>query len=197
MALNETSLRDVIMMEVARVNEAGGVLGRPIEPVALDPASDWAAYRDLAHILTQAHHVAAIFGCWTSASRKMVIPLIEREDTLLFYPLQYEGEEQSPNVFYLGASPNQQAIPALEYLMSAAGGAFSRFFLLELTTSIRAPPTAFCAPSLKPRAFRWPIAQSSTSRSATATGAPKSKRCNASGQAGEAPSSPPSMAILI
>jgi urea transport system substrate-binding protein len=130
MALNETSLRDVIMMEVARVNAAGGILGRMIEPVALDPASDWAAYRDMAHVMTQEHHVAAIFGCWTSASRKMVIPLVERADTLLFYPLQYEGEEQSPNVFYLGATPNQQAIPALEYLLSAAGGAFSRFFFI-------------------------------------------------------------------
>jgi urea transport system substrate-binding protein len=130
MALNETSLRDVILMEVARVNEAGGLLGRPIAPVVLDPASDWALYRDMASRMIHDHEVVAIFGCWTSASRKCVLPVVEQADRLLFYPLQYEGEEQSPNVFYLGAAPNQQAIPALEYLMSAAGGGFSRFFFV-------------------------------------------------------------------
>lgn len=130
MALNETSLRDVVLMEAARANARGGLLGRPIAPVVLDPGSDWMRYRDMAHTLVTEHAVAAIFGCWTSASRKSVLPVIEEADRLLFYPLQYEGEEQSPNVFYLGATPNQQAIPALEFLMSAAGGAFSRFFFI-------------------------------------------------------------------
>jgi urea transport system substrate-binding protein len=130
MALNETSLRDVTLMEVDRINAAGGILGRPVEPVVLDPASRWAAYADMAQALATEHGVAAIFGCWTSAARKFVVPVVERANNLLFYPMQYEGEEQSPNVFYLGATPNQQAIPALEYLMSAAGGAFGRFFFI-------------------------------------------------------------------
>jgi urea transport system substrate-binding protein len=130
MALNETSLRDVILMEVDRVNAAGGLLGRRIDAIALDPASDWSLYRDMAHALVHEHGVAAIFGCWTSISRKSVLPVIEQADNLLFYPMQYEGEESSANVFYLGATPNQQAIPALEFLMSAAGGAHTRFFFV-------------------------------------------------------------------
>jgi urea transport system substrate-binding protein len=130
MAINETSLRDVTLMEIARVNAAGGLLGRNIEPVILDPRSDWASYRDMAQDLVSRHQVAAIFGCWTSISRKAVLPVVEAADTLLYYPVQYEGEEQSRNVFYLGATPNQQAIPALEYLMSPAGGAYTRFFAI-------------------------------------------------------------------
>jgi urea transport system substrate-binding protein len=130
MALNETSLRDVILMEVERINAAGGLLGQKLEPVVLDPGSEWPAYAEMAQALIQKHRVAAIFGCWTSAARQCVVPVVERANNLLFYPMQYEGEEQSPNVFYLGATPNQQAIPALEYLMSAAGGAFGRFFFI-------------------------------------------------------------------
>lgn len=130
MALNETSLRDVILMEVDRVNAEGGLLGKMIEPLAPDPRSDWMSYRDLAHRLIHDDGVAALFGCWTSVSRKSVLPVIEEADILLFYPMQYEGEEQSRNVFYLGAPPNQQAIPAVEYLMSPEGGAFNRFFLI-------------------------------------------------------------------
>ena len=130
MALAETSLRDVLMMEVARINAAGGLLGRQLEVVALNPDSDWMAYRDMAHALIHEHQVAAIFGCWTSISRKSVLPVVEDADCLLLYPMQYEGEEQSRNIFYFGATPNQQAIPALEYMMSPAGGAFSRFFFL-------------------------------------------------------------------
>ena len=130
MALNETSLRDVLLMEVARVNGEGGVLGRPLEAVVLDPGSNWPAYRDMARAMIHEHGVAAIFGCWTSVSRKIVLPVVEEADSLLFYPVQYEGEEQSRNIFYLGAAPNQQAIPAIEYLMSPAAGAFTRFFFL-------------------------------------------------------------------
>jgi len=130
MALSETSLRDVILMELGRVNAQGGILGRPVEAVVLDPGSDWMHYRDMAHTLVHERRVAAIFGCWTSAARKAVLPVVEEANALLFYPLQYEGEEQSPNIFYLGATPNQQAIPAIEYLMSTAGGAFGRFFFM-------------------------------------------------------------------
>ena len=130
MALSEASLRDVILMEVDRVNARGGLLGRMVEPVVVDPGSDWIRYRDMAHSLIHEHRVAAIFGCWTSASRKAVLPVVEEANALLFYPLQYEGEEQSPNVFYLGATPNQQAMPAIEFLLSSEGGAYGRFFFL-------------------------------------------------------------------
>ncbi len=130
MALSETSLRDVLLMEIGRVNAQGGILGRPIEAVVLDPGSTWMRYRDMAHAMVHEYGVAAIFGCWTSVSRKAVMPVVVEADVLLFYPLQYEGEEQSPNIFYLGATPNQQAIPAIEYLMSTAGGAFGRFFFM-------------------------------------------------------------------
>jgi urea transport system substrate-binding protein len=130
MALNETSLRDVLLMEIDRVNGAGGLLGRPLEPVVRDPRSDWMSYRDLAHTMIYEDGVEVMFGCWTSLSRKSVLPVVEEADILLFYPMQYEGEEQSRNIFYLGAPPNQQAIPAVEYLMSPEGGAFDRFFLI-------------------------------------------------------------------
>jgi urea transport system substrate-binding protein len=130
MAIGETPMRDVLMMEIERVNRAGGLLGRQIEPVVVDPASDWMAYRDLAHDLITKSDVQALFGCWTSSSRKSVLPVVEEADRLLFYPVQYEGEELSRNVFYFGATPNQQAIPALEYLISPAGGGFRRFFFL-------------------------------------------------------------------
>ena len=130
MALAESSLRDVLLMEVARVNASGGLLGRQIEVMAPNPGSDWMAYRDMAHSLIHEHQVEALFGCWTSISRKSVLPAVEEGDRLLFYPMQYEGEEQSRNIFYFGATPNQQAIPAVEYMMSPAAGAFSRFFFL-------------------------------------------------------------------
>ncbi len=130
MALEESLLRDAILMEIAQANAAGGLLGATIEPVVLDPASDWMAYRDMAHAMLHEQGVAAIFGCWTSASRKTVLPVVEQADSLLFYPVQYEGEEQSRNIFYLGATPNQQAIPAAEFMMSAGAGAFSRFFFI-------------------------------------------------------------------
>jgi urea transport system substrate-binding protein len=130
MALNETSLRDVLLMEIDRVNGAGGLLGKQLEPVVRDPRSDWMSYRDLAHTMIYEDGVEVMFGCWTSLSRKSVLPVVEEADILLFYPMQYEGEEQSRNIFYLGAPPNQQAIPAVEYLMSPEGGAFDRFFLI-------------------------------------------------------------------
>ena len=119
MAISETSLRDVVLMAVGEINKAGGVLGKQIEPVVVDPASDWPLFAEKAKELINTDHVAVTFGCWTSVSRKSVLPVFEEYNQLLFYPVQYEGEEQSLNVFYTGAAPNQQLIPAAEYMMDA------------------------------------------------------------------------------
>ena len=115
MAISETSLRDVVLMAVDELNAAGGVLGKQVEAVVVDPASDWPLFAEKAKELITKHDVSAIFGCWTSVSRKSVLPVIEEYNALLFYPVQYEGEEQSLNVFYTAASPNQQLVPAAAY----------------------------------------------------------------------------------
>jgi urea transport system substrate-binding protein len=130
MAISETSLKDVALMTIEEINEKGGVLGRKIEPVVVDPASNWPLFAEKARELIQKDKVAVVFGCWTSVSRKSVLPVFEELNGLLFYPVQYEGEESSYNVFYTGAAPNQQAIPAVEYLMSDQGGGAKRFVLL-------------------------------------------------------------------
>ena len=130
MAISETSLKDVALMTIEEINAAGGVLGKKLEPVVVDPASNWPLFAEKARELIEKHKVAVTFGCWTSVSRKSVLPVFEELDALLFYPVQYEGEECSKNVFYTGAAPNQQAIPAVEYLMSADGGGAKRFVLL-------------------------------------------------------------------
>jgi urea transport system substrate-binding protein len=130
MAISETSLKDVALMTIEEINEKGGILGRKIEPVIVDPASDWPLFAEKAKELLTREKVAAVFGCWTSVSRKSVLPVFEELNGLLFYPVQYEGEESSWNVFYTGAAPNQQAIPAVEYLMSKEGGGAKRFVLL-------------------------------------------------------------------
>ncbi|MBI2215730.1 MAG: urea ABC transporter substrate-binding protein [Candidatus Rokubacteria bacterium] len=130
MAISEVSLRDVVLMAVAEINAKGGVLGRPIQPVVVDPASNWDLFAEKAKQLLLQEKVAAVFGCWTSVSRKSVLPVFENNNGLLFYPVQYEGEECSRNVFYTGATPNQQLIPAAEYLMSKEGGGFKKFYLL-------------------------------------------------------------------
>jgi urea transport system substrate-binding protein len=130
MAISETSLKDVALMTIEEINAKGGVLGRKIEPVVVDPASNWPLFAEKARDLLQKDSVAVVFGCWTSVSRKSVLPVFEELNGLLFYPVQYEGEESSYNVFYTGAAPNQQAIPAVEYLMSDKGGAAKRFVLL-------------------------------------------------------------------
>jgi urea transport system substrate-binding protein len=130
MAISETSLRDVALMTIDEINSKGGVLGKKIEPVVVDPASNWPLFAEKARELLQKDQVAAVFGCWTSVSRKSVLPVFEELNGLLFYPVQYEGEESSYNVFYTGAAPNQQAIPAVEYLMSDKGGGAKRFVLL-------------------------------------------------------------------
>ena len=128
MAISETSLRDVVLMAVEEINAGGGVLGKQIEPVVVDPASDWPLFNEKARELITTHKVAVTFGCWTSVSRKSCLPTFEEYNQLLFYPVQYEGEEQSLNVFYTGASPNQQLIPAAQYMIRENGS--KKFYLL-------------------------------------------------------------------
>jgi urea transport system substrate-binding protein len=130
MAISETTLRDVALMTIAEINAKGGVLGKQLEPVVVDPASNWPLFAEKARQLVSKDKVAAVFGCWTSVSRKSVLPVFKELNSLLFYPVQYEGEEMEKNVFYTGAAPNQQAIPAVEYLMSKDGGSAKRFVLL-------------------------------------------------------------------
>jgi urea transport system substrate-binding protein len=130
MAISETTLKDVMLMLIDDLNQKGGLLGRPVEAVVVDPASDWPLFAEKARELIEGEEVDVVFGCWTSDSRKSVLPVFEELNGLLFYPVQYEGEESSKNVFYTGAAPNQQAIPAVEYLMSEDGGGAERFVLL-------------------------------------------------------------------
>jgi urea transport system substrate-binding protein len=130
MAISETSLKDVALMAIEEINASGGVLGKKLEPVVVDPASDWPLFADKARQLLSQDKVSVVFGCWTSVSRKSVLPVFKELNGLLFYPVQYEGEELEKNVFYTGAAPNQQAIPAVEYLMSEDGGGAKRFVLL-------------------------------------------------------------------
>jgi urea transport system substrate-binding protein len=130
MAISETTLKDVVLMLIDDLNAKGGLLGRKVEAVVVDPASDWPLFAEKARELLEKDQVDVVFGCWTSVSRKSVLPVFEELNGLLFYPVQYEGEESSKNVFYTGAAPNQQAIPAVEYLMSEAGGGATRFVLL-------------------------------------------------------------------
>ena len=118
MAISETTLKDVMLMLVDAQNKKGGVLGKKIEAVVVDPASNWPLFAEKARQLITQDKVAAVFGCWTSVSRKSVLPVFEELNNILFYPVQYEGEESSKNVFYTGAAPNQQAIPAVDYLAS-------------------------------------------------------------------------------
>jgi urea transport system substrate-binding protein len=121
MAISETTLKDVMLMLVAEQNEKGGLLGCPLEAVVVDPASDWPLFAEKARELLTVNEVDVIFGNWTSVSRKSVLPVIEELNGLLFYPVQYEGEESSRNVFYTGAAPNQQAIPAVDYFLEELG----------------------------------------------------------------------------
>jgi urea transport system substrate-binding protein len=130
MAISETVLKDTALMAIEEINAKGGVMGYKIEPVVVDPASNWPLFAEKARQLLTQDKVAAVFGCWTSVSRKSVLPVFEELNGLLFYPVQYEGEEISKNVFYTGAAPNQQAIPAVEYLMSKEGGGAKRWVLL-------------------------------------------------------------------
>jgi urea transport system substrate-binding protein len=130
MAISETVLKDTVLMAIDEINAKGGVLGKKLEPVVVDPASNWPLFAEKARQLISKDKVVVTFGCWTSVSRKSVLPVYEELNSLLFYPVQYEGEELSKNVFYTGAAPNQQAIPAVEYLMSKDGGEAKRWVLL-------------------------------------------------------------------
>ena len=129
MAISETTLKDVMLMLIDEQNKKGGLLGKKLEAVVVDPASNWPLFAEKARELITVDHVAAVFGCWTSVSRKSVLPVFEETNNILFYPVQYEGEESSKNVFYTGAAPNQQAIPAVDYLMSEEGGSVRRWVL--------------------------------------------------------------------
>ena len=121
MAISETTLKDTVLMMIEEQNKAGGVNGKMLEPVVVDPASNWPLFAEKTRELITTADVDVIFGCWTSVSRKSVLPVIEELNGLMFYPVQYEGEESSKNIFYTGASPNQQAIPAVDYLMNELG----------------------------------------------------------------------------
>jgi len=130
MAISEVSLRDVTLMAIEEINAQGGVLGRKVEAVVVDPASNWPLFAEKAKQLLVQDKVSVVFGCWTSVSRKSVLPVFEKENGILFYPVQYEGEECSRSVFYTGAAVNQQAGPAVDYLLSKEGGAKKKFYLL-------------------------------------------------------------------
>ena len=121
MAISETTLKDTMLFLIDEQNKKGGLLGKKLEAVVVDPASDWPLFAEKAKELISVDKVAAVFGCWTSVSRKSVLPVFEELNSLLFYPVQYEGEESERNVFYTGAAPNQQAIPAVDYLMNEEG----------------------------------------------------------------------------
>ena len=121
MAISETTLKDTVLMLIDEQNKKGGLLGKKLEAVVVDPASDWPLFAEKARGLLEKDKVAVVFGCWTSVSRKSVLPVFEKDNGLLFYPVQYEGEESSKNVIYTGAAPNQQAIPAVDYLMKEVG----------------------------------------------------------------------------
>ncbi|MBL8578814.1 MAG: urea ABC transporter substrate-binding protein [Mesorhizobium sp.] len=129
MAISETTLKDTVLFLIDEQNKKGGVLGKKLEAVVVDPASDWPLFAEKARELLAVNKVAVVFGCWTSVSRKSVLPVFEELNGLLFYPVQYEGEESQRNVFYTGAAPNQQAIPAVDYLMSEDGGSVKRWVL--------------------------------------------------------------------
>ncbi|MEQ1770622.1 MAG: transporter substrate-binding protein, partial [Devosia sp.] len=129
MAISETTLKDTMLFLIDEQNKKGGLLGKKLEAVVVDPASDWPLFAEKARELIAVDGVAAVFGCWTSSSRKSVLPVFKELNSILFYPVQYEGEESEKNVIYTGAAPNQQAIPAVDYLMSDEGGAVKRWVL--------------------------------------------------------------------
>ena len=129
MAISESTLKDVMLMLIDEQNKKGGVLGKKLEAVVVDPASNWPLFAEKARELITKDKVAVVFGCWTSVSRKSVLPVFKELNSILFYPVQFEGEEGERNVFYTGAAPNQQAIPAVDYLMSKDGGSVKRWVL--------------------------------------------------------------------
>src|SRR6201990_543602 len=135
MAISETTLKDTVLFLIDEQNKKGGVLGKKLEAVVVDPASNWPLFAEKARELITKDKVSVVFGCWTSVSRKSVLPVFKELNSILFYPVQYEGEESERNVFYTGAAPNQQAIPAVDYLMGEDGGSVKRW-VLEGTDSV-------------------------------------------------------------
>src|ERR1700720_1082195 len=129
MAISETTLKDVVLMLIDEQNKKGGLLGKKLEAVVVDPASNWPLFAEKAREMITKDKFGVVFGCWTSVSRKSVLPVFKELNSILFYPVQYEGEESERNVFYTGAAPNQQAIPAVDYLMSPDGGSVKRWVL--------------------------------------------------------------------
>ncbi len=127
MAISETSLKDVLLFTFDEINKSGGVMGKMIEPVVVDPASNWPLFAEKAKQLLEEDKVSVVFGCWTSVSRKSVLPVFEKDNGLLFYPVQYEGEELSKNIFYTAEAVNQQAVPAVDYMLAEGK---KKFYLL-------------------------------------------------------------------
>lgn len=195
MAISETPLKDVALMAIDDINAKGGVLGKKLEPVVVDPASNWPLFAEKARQLLAQDKVAVVFGCWTSVSRKSVLPVFEELNGLLFYPVQYEGEEMSPNVFYTGAAPNQQAIPAVEYLLSEDGGGAKRFFLLGTDYVYPRTTNKILRAFLHAKGIQTKISRRSTPRSATAITRPSSPISKNSPPVAKRQWSPPSMAI--
>jgi len=169
MAISEVSLRDVVLMAVEEINAKGGVLGRQIKPVVVDPASNWDLFAEKAKQLLLQDKVAVVFGCWTSVSRKSVLPVFEKNNGVLFYPVQYEGEECSHNVFYTGAAVNQQAVPAVDYLMSKEGGSYKKFYLLGTDYVYPRTTNKILRAMLLAKKVRKPISWKSTRRSTIKT----------------------------
>ena len=185
MAISESVLKDTVLMLIADQNKKGGLLGRKLEPVVVDPASDWDAFAEKARELLAKEKVAVVFGCWTSASRKSVLPVFEQLNGLLFYPVQYEGEESSRNIFYTGAAPNQQAIPAVRYLMSKEGGEIRSWVLLGTDYVYPRTTNRILSAYLAAEGVRRTISRRSIRRSAIPTGERSSQRIKAFGSEGK------------
>ncbi len=194
MAISETSLKDVALMTIDEINAKGGVMGKKLEPVMVDPASNWPLFAEKARQLISQDKVAVVFGCWTSVSRKSVLPVFKELNGLLFYPVQYEGEELEKNVFYTGAAPNQQAIPAVEYLMSEDGGGAKRFVLLGTDYVYPRTTNKILRAFLHSKGVKDDDIQEVYTPSATPTTRPSSPTSRSSPPAARPPWSPPSTA---
>jgi urea transport system substrate-binding protein len=192
MAISETVLKDTVLMAIEEINAKGGVMGKKLEPVIVDPASNWPLFAEKTKQLLTQDKVAVIFGCWTSVSRKSVLPVVEELNGLLFYPVQYEGEELSKNVFYTGAAPNQQAIPAVDYLMSKDGGAAKRWVLLGTDYVYPRTTNKILRAYLKSKGVKDATSTRSTPRSATLTTRPSLPTSRSSRPVARRPWCPPS-----
>ena len=176
MAISETTLKDTMLMLIDTQNKKGGLLGKKLEPVVVDPASNWPLFAEKMRELLSIHKVDVVFGNWTSVSRKSVLPVVEELNGLLFYPVQYEGEESSRNVFYTGVAPNQQAIPAVEYLMSEDGGDAKRWVLLGTDYVYPRTTNKILRAFLHAKASRIRTSWKTTPRSVIPIGRPSSPR---------------------